>query len=763
MTARAWIRRFTSVVALAAAALALPIGGSTSPPAAAVDLGQSGKVTFGVPRVVDPVHMYGEPDIKVAPNGAIHVSGPQGTGTQRSIWNVSKDNGDTWRVVQQLPTGAAAGPNKSSVGPGGGDTEIAIDHNGKVYYDDLWALMCFTAATTTDNGATVTSSPAGCSRPPADRQWMALFDPSASDHPTSPYTGAKPLIYLVYDGFSGAQVDMSTDGLTWTNAGTYANNADGFPVVDQQTGKFLALVTAAGKDANHNGTSLVIGTPSSTGALTFTTQPILNDMEGSYGLFFPVLVEDTSRNVYAIFGEDNFNSSNRDCPGKKDYCYNIVYTYASAADGWKTWSPLKRINKPPAATNIMSWAAAGGPGRIDVAWYGNPKRVHPSDKAGQAWQVYMAQIDDANTDHPKIEQAQVSPHPAHYDDVCLLGTGCISELGNRNLADFMQVAIDRDGRARVVYNDTSNGLIQPNVPTQLDHAGGALVTVGTQSTGRNAWTGEPLAPLESTDPITAVTDPAGDALFKPIGGTNVPALDITGTALRVDGNTLHVVITTAGNNLAGAAQTGGGTAAQLVARWQMGNTLYYAGVEASAAQATHGYAGESGVVDLCSVSACSPHVVTYPAPPAGGTTVTATATGAGPTVYDIAVPITAVGSPKANSVLEEVSAYSFVSATPVEVPITNPQAFVDLVPLEIDGTRSFNFSPSANAAAAVQTGGAPTVQAARSRRLPATGSSMPLPLRLAAMVSLVAALGLRRLTGTQHRRRPAEGCSSTFQ
>src|SRR4051812_50079775 len=59
--------------------------------------------TFGVPRIVDPIHTYGEPDIKVAPNGDIHVSGPAGTGVQRSIWNVSKDGGDSWRGGEGNP------------------------------------------------------------------------------------------------------------------------------------------------------------------------------------------------------------------------------------------------------------------------------------------------------------------------------------------------------------------------------------------------------------------------------------------------------------------------------------------------------------------------------------------------------------------------------------------------------------------------------------------------------------------------------------
>ena len=57
-------------------------------------------VTFGVPRIVDPIHAYGEPNMIVNPNGTVHASGPQGTGVQRSIWNISVDGGDSYRLAQ---------------------------------------------------------------------------------------------------------------------------------------------------------------------------------------------------------------------------------------------------------------------------------------------------------------------------------------------------------------------------------------------------------------------------------------------------------------------------------------------------------------------------------------------------------------------------------------------------------------------------------------------------------------------------------------
>src|SRR5438132_6898835 len=61
---------------------------------------------------------------------------------------------------------------------------------------------------------------------------------------------------------------------------------------------------------------------------------------------------------------------------------------------------------------------------------------------------------------------------------------------------------------------------------------------------------------------------------------------------------------------------------QYVTRWQMGNTIYYAMMEATPVLAAAGkyqfYAGRAQSIDLCSVSACDPHVIVYPEAPSAG-------------------------------------------------------------------------------------------------------------------------------------------------
>src|SRR5437660_3074164 len=89
-------------------------------------------IQFGTPTVVDPIHTNGEPDIGIDPQGRIFVSGPTGTGTQRSTWFGSVDGGQTFRVMAQKtpPTAVMGIP---APGPGGGDTDINFDRSGKQY------------------------------------------------------------------------------------------------------------------------------------------------------------------------------------------------------------------------------------------------------------------------------------------------------------------------------------------------------------------------------------------------------------------------------------------------------------------------------------------------------------------------------------------------------------------------------------------------------------------------------------------------------
>src|SRR5213075_3455046 len=161
----------------------------------------------------------------------------------------------------------------------------------------------------------------------------------------------------------------------------------------------------------------------------------------------------------------------------------------------------------------------------------------------------------------------------------LAGTGCITSQGNRNLADFFQINIDRTGAAEIVYDDTSNGLVQPGfTPDNLqlvDHAGAGVVTIARQSSGPGLYGKGVSGPSHAS--VNGLSDASGDARYPVIGGVNVPGMDIVGTQLSLSGSTLTV--TTKVVDLAHPSITSTAIAAPLlhyVTRWQLGNTLYYA-------------------------------------------------------------------------------------------------------------------------------------------------------------------------------------------
>jgi hypothetical protein len=737
--------------------LALPVAGLCLGAAALAPAAQGASaaaVTFDVPRIVDPIHVYGEPNLEVnVKTGAVHATGPQGTGTQRSIWNVSVDGGDSYRIVQNLPensdkaavTGAL--PTKSALGPGGGDTEIKISHDGRAWFNDLAALATFTSVTTTDDGKTTSvANPLAIPKPVGDRQWMALFDPQPSDHTISPYKGKVPLNYMEYaDQVFGDDVAMSTDGVDYSkSAGIYGDDGvhnpnHGVPLVDQHTGKFLGMTT----DKGNNSLALVVGVPAADGTLTYHYNTIATQLVGDPQTLFPVLAQDGARNLYAVWVEDK--------------TFQTWYSWAppGANNEWKTWSAPRQISKPPANVNVFPWVAAGkAPGIIDVAWYGTDKTLAqlgkdgPSAKKGQTWDLFFAQVDKANSSAPHVVQVKAAPHPMHYNDICLLGTACITGEGNRNQADFFKLLVDpRTGRARIIYTDSSNRLSQAGgfsadlSDTAADHQGAALDTVATQNTGLNANTGQPLTAKESTAPVTSWTDPSGDALYKPLGGSKVPGADITKVTMKLEGGNVVINLKLA-DALSQAAQAAGTPTAQAVVRWQMGDRLYFAAAEAPVGGPVSFYGGKTASVDLCSVSGCKPNYLTYNAPPDPNVTAaTGSADGGNITIK---IPAAAVGNPTKSSLLEE--AMAFVTASPQSgvVPQNNGTDFADIAPLQLEGTKTVNVRFGAAAAVpprVVSPGGAPA-PAAPSGSVAATGAGAALPR--AAVRDVLTGLGIAR-------------------
>src|SRR5207248_973178 len=89
----------------------------------------------------------------------------------------------------------------------------------------------------------------------------------------------------------------------------------------------------------------------------------------------------------------------------------------------------------------------------------------PGGGAGATWYVYMAQALDVTSGSPHWAVTKLAPDPIHTGDVCTLGIFCIFPDSNRELLDFIDVAVDHAGLAHVAYTaDTTkdNGIFVAN-------------------------------------------------------------------------------------------------------------------------------------------------------------------------------------------------------------------------------------------------------------------------------------------------------------
>jgi hypothetical protein len=720
---RARVTVVLSVAAVLAATITFSVGGAGSRTAARA--ATSPGITFSAPAVVDTVHTLGEPDVKVDPSNTsrFYVSGPWGTGTQRSIWNFSEDGGRTFHPMHDTPLTSANQSDTQHTGPGGGDTEISIDHTGKVYYADLAALVSLKFATWDPSTRTLQTSfyaentDQGANG--VDRQWFGLWDPPAAQassvRAATGYTGPFPVNYLDYaEALAGCcqAAGWSTDGLNYHGPTVeYTVGDDGPVVVDQQTG---TVIQAIGYDGNTDQVGVAILTraptqPGSDPALRVAHEVKIADLPAgaTVDALFPVIAIDKARNVYVAWVTRSDSSTSQD-----PNAWQIFYSYATAASGWQTWSAPRQISSAPAVTNVMPWAVAGSAGRLAVVWYGTPDGAHqPSTEDNhQAWNVYLATISNAASATPTVTQVKATPHPMHYGTVCLEGLNCITIQGNRNLADFFEVGVDpKTGGIQIVYDDTSNELVQripqgPGVPPPIDgsadHRGAPVVTLLRQNGGIGLF-GTSVSGRKAS--ATSMNDASGDAHFDPIysPASNIPQLDLLGADVASSGSDVVFRLSAKDlHNLASAVSATGGQAVDYVFRWSgrpvadptTGTRIpiYYAAVEVDGSGTPTYFAGTAVSYELCSVSGCFPHITDYPAPPDGGTAVTGKVTLTSPNRFVIRVPRSVIGNPADGSTLESLGVYTYARNRSASSPITNAEAQGGVTPIAIDGVCCVN-------------------------------------------------------------------------
>lgn len=148
------------------------LGAGAAPPAmhAAPDAGTPA-LAFGAPVALPGAFRAGEPSILAAPGlelvaaPSLSDKSPSDPHAAGHLWS-SRDGGASFALRDEGPLGL-----RGAQAPGGGDSDLARDGRGAIYYADLWEGAA-SLAVSTDNGTTWSGVPLGSPMAGIDRPWV---------------------------------------------------------------------------------------------------------------------------------------------------------------------------------------------------------------------------------------------------------------------------------------------------------------------------------------------------------------------------------------------------------------------------------------------------------------------------------------------------------------------------------------------------------------------------------------------------------------
>ena len=419
-------------------------------------------------------NLAAEPAIRADAAGRFYGSSENGLGGGTQAWR-SSDGGLHYTTLAS--PNALSQTSQPTVAPGGGDTDLAVatapNANGlyNVYVASL-NLASVDVSTSTDGGNSWSLNPIGANIVGDDREWIAA-------------DGASKVCISYHDiATFNIIVNCSTDaGTTFTQTGQafdtnhlFSTNANEIGNLAIDPASHIVYQTYSSIDLqdqtnpNPVGNHVVYMAVSTDGGQTFTDHTVFDNpnVAVSYGHQFVNVSVDSAGNVYSVFTDD----------------HNVSYSFST--DHGQTWSAPVQVNAAPANTAIMPWSVAGGPGKLDIVYYGtsyfdgvNTPDNYPSSAA---WNVYFAQNLKAAKAGSKFTQVTASP-VNHFGGACESGVTC---TGNRDLFDDFGVAANpTTGLASIIYSDDQFDAAQPTKCTQAQNNTSSCdhTSVATQTGG----------------------------------------------------------------------------------------------------------------------------------------------------------------------------------------------------------------------------------------------------------------------------------------
>ena len=616
---------------------------------------------FGTP-VASGIQANGfEQDLRLdTQNGYFYTSAPQSlSSTISAIWR-SHDGGQTFKFIPASVQPAG----KPLTCVGGGDSELAVDSSGSLFFNDL-TLANFSTARSDNNGTSFGAN-VSCNGVPdagVDRQWYAVdgsltqsgfinlaYDRVAQSTPGqtpvlcpngSPAGAAQnvlvlaqsPLLANVQAGVNfGPSQSLSCDEGIMGND-EFFHYGDGKRVFVVHDSAAFNSVSMARCDE----VGIALATP--TGYANCQDKLISSFPTAKTGGNFPTMTVDHQGNLFAVWEQ-------APATGATITGDTHLY-YSTSTDEGNTWTAAQQLPTPGLNNDVFAWPGAGDNGALDVAFYGTPATFQgtsgPDSTVGD-WSLYMVQfLPGTGWSAPIL----ASEHHIHHGTIQTVLGG---QTGDRTLGDFLQLRIGSQGEANISYAD-SNNIDESTTPEAMfvrQNSGSSVFTATTVS-------GTP-APLGN-----CTADPAGDGTFDSNGtvGTNQPNLDLLGACMTKP-DASHYQVTMKVADLTSLAPTAGSGGSTLLwqTQWHVpsttdphGGALFMVYMESVLGQAPTCWVGQNATTTVGGGVA-----LTYP----GSTQLTGSActyTPAAPGTITITVPTATVTEPGAvNDVLYTVTA-----------------------------------------------------------------------------------------------------------
>lgn len=653
MPRRGWGSRLLMAGLLAAAT---PSAG----PGSGLQAMAAGDVTFGNPTISGIQGTGFEQDIRIDSRGRIYTSAPGTLSSGTSYLYRSLDRGQTFKWVP-----AAVQPQgKLPTCAGGGDTELATDRAGNLYFNDL-TLLNFSTARSGDQGRTFLASCAGVAVTPVDRQWYAV-DGNPMDGGSitltfdlvpNPTPVPNPNCAVSNDLVFARSLPGAAAGLEFAPVQVLATRCDegimGNDEVFNYGGVTRAFVIHDNDALNQIRMArcdLVDFTASATGYANCVDTPISTFPNARTGANFPTLTIDRAGNLFAVWEQAPYAAG--------QVTGDTLLYYSWSKDQGNSWASPQVLPTPGLFTNVFAWPAAGDAGRVDVAFYGTP--VHQScppcqgpDSTNGDWSLYLAQ--SLNFMNPTAwgQPVLAGEHFVHRGTVQTLIGG---QSGDRTLGDFLQMRIGAQGEANIAYADSNSDDEFVSQAAYIRQNGGPSVfsAVGTVNGIAERFNSVQVGSHPAT------FDTGG------VSSTNQPNLTVLGSQVSMpNATTYQIKMLVADLTSLAPKPDAGGTVLVWNTQWKLpsstdpnGGAYFHAYMESVNGGAPTFWVGQNAL-QLNGGGATA----TYP----GSSQGTGSYTAAAPGMITITVPASAVSEANpVSSVLYSVTASSMSLAAPAE-------------------------------------------------------------------------------------------------